>query len=168
MIWFTSRIKDHWSEDWGSLILDCKFGFEMVLRGFEILGFIVLGFVVLGIVVLGFFILVLRTEDPLGFRFLFQGFFVLTKLTSFTHSVLCHLCLNHHREWTWYLVSMPSVLLRNWSPPKFSKKWYSAKQPNQSLSRSVRWWGKVVFQFNKQVRCWAACNLSTLNQGYYY
>ena len=39
----------------------------------------------------------------------FQGFFVRTKLTSFSHSVLCHLCLNHHREWTWYLVSMPSV-----------------------------------------------------------
>ena len=52
------------------MILDCKFGFEMVLRGFEILGFIVLGFVVLGIVVLGFFILVLRKEDPLGFRIL--------------------------------------------------------------------------------------------------
>jgi|TARA_Y100001956_G_C3961037_1_gene116771 hypothetical protein len=52
------------------LILDCKFGFEIVLRGFEILGFIVLGFVVLGIVVLGFFILVLRKEDPLGFRIL--------------------------------------------------------------------------------------------------
>ena len=52
------------------MILDCKFGFEIVLRGFEILGFIVLGFVVLGIVVLGFFILVLRKEDPLGFRIL--------------------------------------------------------------------------------------------------
>ena len=51
-------------------ILDCKFGFEIVLRGFEILRFIVLGFVVLGIVVLGFFILVLRKEDPLGFRIL--------------------------------------------------------------------------------------------------
>ena len=52
------------------MILDCKFGFEIFLRGFEILGFIVLGFVVLGIVVLGFFILVLRKEDPLGFRIL--------------------------------------------------------------------------------------------------
>ena len=52
------------------MILDCKFGFEIVLRGFEILGFIVLGFVVLGIIVLGFFILVLRKEDPLGFRIL--------------------------------------------------------------------------------------------------
>ena len=62
------------------MILDCKFGFEIVLRGFEILGFIVLGFVVLGsvvlgffvlgIVVLGFFILILRQEDPLGFRIL--------------------------------------------------------------------------------------------------
>ena len=52
------------------MILDCKFGFEIVLRGFEILGFIVLGFVVLGLVVLGFFILVLRKEDPLGFRIL--------------------------------------------------------------------------------------------------
>ena len=57
------------------MILDCKFGFEIVLRGFEILGFIVLGFIVLGfivlgIVVLGFFILVLRKEDPLGFRIL--------------------------------------------------------------------------------------------------
>ena len=52
------------------MILECKFGFEIVLRGFEILGFIVLGFVVLGIVVLGFFILVLRKEDPLGFRIL--------------------------------------------------------------------------------------------------
>ena len=50
--------------------LDCKFGFEIFLRGFEILGFIVLGFVVLGIRVLGFFILVLRKEDPLGFRIL--------------------------------------------------------------------------------------------------
>ena len=55
------------------MILDCKFGFEIVLRGFEILGFIVLGFVVLGIVVLGFFILVLRKEDPLGFRILNVG-----------------------------------------------------------------------------------------------
>ena len=52
------------------MILDCRSGFEIVLRGFEILGFIVLGFVVLGIVVLGFFILVLRKEDPLGFRIL--------------------------------------------------------------------------------------------------
>ena len=57
------------------MILDCKFGFEIVLRGFEILGFIVLGFLVLGIVVLGskilgFFILILRQEDPLGFRIL--------------------------------------------------------------------------------------------------
>ena len=52
------------------MILDCNFGFEIVLRGFEILGFIVLGFVVLGRVVLGFFILVLRKEDPLGFRIL--------------------------------------------------------------------------------------------------
>ena len=52
------------------MILDYEFGFEIVLRGFEILGFIVLGFVVLGIVVLGFFILVLRKEDPLGFRIL--------------------------------------------------------------------------------------------------
>ena len=57
------------------MILDCKFGFEIVLRGFEILGFIVLGFVVLGIVVLGskilgFFILILRQEDPLEFRIL--------------------------------------------------------------------------------------------------
>ena len=52
------------------MILLCKFGFEIVLKGFEILGFIVLGFVVLGIVVLGFFILVLRKEDPLGFRIL--------------------------------------------------------------------------------------------------
>ena len=52
------------------MILDCKFGFEIVLSGFEILRFIVLGFVVLGIVVLGFFILVLRKEDPLGFRIL--------------------------------------------------------------------------------------------------
>ena len=52
------------------MILDCKFGFEIVLRGFEILGFIVLGFAVLGLVVLGFFILVLRKEDPLGFRIL--------------------------------------------------------------------------------------------------
>ena len=52
------------------MILDCKFDFEIVLSGFEILGFIVLGFVVLGIVVLGFFILVLRKEDPLGFRIL--------------------------------------------------------------------------------------------------
>ena len=52
------------------MILDCKFGFEIIFRGFEILGFIVLGFVVLGIVVLGFFILVLRKEDPLGFRIL--------------------------------------------------------------------------------------------------
>ena len=53
------------------MILDCKFGFEIVLRGFEILGFIVLGFLVLGIFVLGskflgFFILILRREDPLG------------------------------------------------------------------------------------------------------
>ena len=55
------------------MILDCKFGFEIFLRGFEILGFIVLGFVVLGIVVLGFFILVLRKEDPLGFRILNVG-----------------------------------------------------------------------------------------------
>ena len=55
------------------MILDCKFGFEIVLRGFEILGFIVLGFVVLGMVVLGFFILVLRKEDPLGFRILNVG-----------------------------------------------------------------------------------------------
>ena len=60
----------------GLRILDpCKFGFEVVLRGFEILGFIVLGFVILGIVVLGtkilgFFILVLRKEDSLGFRIL--------------------------------------------------------------------------------------------------
>ena len=102
------------------MILDCNFGFEIVLRGFDILGFIVRGFVVLGFVVLGlvvlgskilgFFILILRLEDP---ESLFQGFFVLTKLTSFTHSVLCHLCLNHQQEWTWYLVSMPSVLLRN-------------------------------------------------------
>ena len=46
------------------MILDCRSGFEIVLRGFEILGFIVLGFVVLGIVVLGFFILILRKEDP--------------------------------------------------------------------------------------------------------
>ena len=52
------------------MILDCRSGFEIVLRGFEILGFIVLGFVVLGIVVLGFFILVIRKEDPLGFRIL--------------------------------------------------------------------------------------------------
>ena len=57
------------------MILDCKFGFEIFLRGFEILGFIVLGFLVLGIVVLGskflgFFILILRQEDPLGFRIL--------------------------------------------------------------------------------------------------
>ena len=57
------------------MILDCRSGFEIVLRGFEILGFIVLGFVVLGIVVLGskilgFFILILRQEDPLGFRIL--------------------------------------------------------------------------------------------------
>ena len=57
------------------MILDCKFGFEMVLRGFEILGFIVLGFLVLGIVVLGskilgFSILILRKEDPLGIRIL--------------------------------------------------------------------------------------------------
>ena len=57
------------------MILDCRSGFEIVLRGFEILGFIVLGFVVLGIVVLGskilgFFILILRKEDPLGFRIL--------------------------------------------------------------------------------------------------
>ena len=52
------------------VLLYCYFGFEIVLRGFEILGFIVLGFVVLGIVVLGFFILVLRKEDPLGFRIL--------------------------------------------------------------------------------------------------
>ena len=52
------------------MILDCIFGFEMVLRGFEILGFIVLGFVVLGIVVLGFLVLVLRNEMPLGFRIL--------------------------------------------------------------------------------------------------
>ena len=52
------------------MILDCKFGFEIFLRGFEILGFIVLGFVVLGIVVLGFIILILRKEDPLGFRIL--------------------------------------------------------------------------------------------------
>ena len=52
------------------MILDCKFGFEIFLRGFEILGFIVLGFVVLGIVVLGFFILILRQEDPLEFRIL--------------------------------------------------------------------------------------------------
>ena len=65
-----------YQQDLGSLILGlrildpCKFGFEVVLRGFEILGFIVLGFVVLGIVVLGFFILVLRKEDPLGFRIL--------------------------------------------------------------------------------------------------
>ena len=61
------------------MILDCKFGFEMVLRGFEILGFIVLGFLVLGIFVLGskflgFFILILRREDPLGFRILNPGF----------------------------------------------------------------------------------------------
>ena len=63
-----------YQQDLGSLILDCKFGFEIVLGGFEILGFIVLGFVVLGffvlgfvvlgIVVLGFFILILRKEDP--------------------------------------------------------------------------------------------------------
>ena len=52
------------------MILDCKFGFEIFLIGFEILGFIVLGFVVLGIVVLGFFILDLRKEDPSGFRIL--------------------------------------------------------------------------------------------------
>ena len=52
------------------MILDCKFGFEIVLRGFENLEFIVLGFGVLGIVVLGFFILVLRKEDPLGVRIL--------------------------------------------------------------------------------------------------
>ena len=57
------------------MILDCRSGFEIVLRGFEILGFIVLGFLVLGIVVLGskilgFFILILRKEDPLGFRIL--------------------------------------------------------------------------------------------------
>ena len=60
------------------MILDCKFGFEIVLRGFEILGFIVLGFVVLGIVVLGykilgFFILIRSKEDPLGFRILNVG-----------------------------------------------------------------------------------------------
>ena len=52
------------------MILDCTFGFEIFLRRFEFLGLIVLGFVVLGIVVLGFFILVLRKEDPLGFRIL--------------------------------------------------------------------------------------------------
>ena len=72
------------------MILDCNFGFEIVLRGFDILvfivrgfvvlGFVVLGFVVLGLVVLGlvvlgskilgFFILILRQEDPLGFRIL--------------------------------------------------------------------------------------------------
>ena len=103
------------------MILDCNFGFEIVLGGFDILGFIVRGFVVLGFVVLGFvvlglvvlglvvlgskilgfFILILRLEDP---ESLFQGFFVLTKLTSFSQSALCHLCLNHHREWTLYLV----------------------------------------------------------------
>merc|ERR1712016_238333 len=38
-----------------------------------------------------------KIKDP---QSLFQGFFVLTKLTTFSHSVLCHLCLNHHREWT--------------------------------------------------------------------
>ena len=67
------------------MILDCRSGFEIVLRGFDILGFIVRGFVVLGFVVLGlvvlglvvlgskilgFFILILRKEDPLGFRIL--------------------------------------------------------------------------------------------------
>ena len=62
------------------MILDFNFGFEVVLRGFDILGFIVRGFVVLGFVVLGlvvlgskilgFFILILRKEDPLGFRLL--------------------------------------------------------------------------------------------------
>ena len=62
------------------MILDCNFGFEIVLRGFDILGFIVRGFVVLGLLVLGlvvlgskilgFFILILRQEDPLGFRIL--------------------------------------------------------------------------------------------------
>ena len=57
------------------MILDCKFGFEIVLRGFEILGFIVLGFDVLGILVLGskilgVFILILRKGDPLGFKIL--------------------------------------------------------------------------------------------------
>ena len=67
------------------MILECNFGFEIVLRGFDILGFIVRGFVVLGFVVLGlvvlglvvlgskilgFFILILKQEDPLGFRIL--------------------------------------------------------------------------------------------------
>ena len=67
------------------MILDCRSGFEIVLRGFDILGFIVRGFVVLGFVVLGlvvlglvvlgskilgFFILILRKEDPLGIRIL--------------------------------------------------------------------------------------------------
>ena len=67
------------------MILDCRSGFEIVLRGFEILGYMVLGFLVLGFVVLGFlvlgivvlgpkiqgfFILILRKEDPLGFRIL--------------------------------------------------------------------------------------------------
>ena len=62
------------------MILDCRSGFEIVLRGFDILGFIVRGFVVLGFVVLGlvvlgskilgFFILILWREDHLGFRIL--------------------------------------------------------------------------------------------------
>ena len=71
------------------MILDCRSGFEIVLRGFDILGFIVrgfvvlgfvvlgfvvLGFVVLGIVVLGFCILILRKEDPLGVRILKRCF----------------------------------------------------------------------------------------------
>jgi len=73
------------------LILDCRAGFEIVLRGFEILGYIVLGFLVLGSKILGFFILIPRKEDPLGFRILnpcFKDFFVLTKFTTFSHSVL--------------------------------------------------------------------------------
>ena len=49
------------------MILDCNFGFEIVLRGFDILGFIVRGFVVLGFVFLGFVVLglvVLGSKNP--------------------------------------------------------------------------------------------------------
>ena len=168
-------IKDPWSSNWLSLILDYKFGFEIVLRGFEILGFIVLGFDVLGIVVLGskilgLFIIILRKEYPLGFRILnpcFKDFssWQSLQLLVILFCVTCAWFTIENQLVIWSL-SMPPVLLTDWCPLMFSEKWHSAKQPNQSLSRAVRCWRKVIFQFNKQVRCWAVCYLSTLNQSY--
>ena len=157
IMWFTSRIKDPWSWDWGSLILDCRSGFEIALRGFEILGFIVLGFLVLGIDVLGskilgflvlgivvlgskilgFSILILRKEDPLGIRILnpcFKDFssWQSLQLLVILFCVTCAWITIENGLGIWSL-SMPPVLLTDWSPPKFSEKWHSAKQPNQSL-----------------------------------